>query len=99
VENIQIYLHTKFHIFLRSLSISTILFPPADVFQIGKGIRYWKKNCGPLFPAPAQHSDDLGPIQRVKLARTICSLGTLLSRPQRLVNPIHQPHSFAGGNR
>jgi hypothetical protein len=81
VANIQINLNAKFHIFLWSLSISTILFPHADVFQIGKGIIYWKKNHGPLFTAPAQHCDDPGPIQCAKLARTVCFLGTLLSGP------------------
>jgi hypothetical protein len=36
------YLHAKFRIFLRSLSISTILFPPADVSQIGKEFKMEK---------------------------------------------------------
>jgi hypothetical protein len=83
---------------LRSLSISTILFPPADVFQIGKGIRYWKKNRGPFFPVPAQHRDDPGPIQHAKPARTVCFLVTLPSGPQRFTDPTRQPHSFTGGN-
>jgi hypothetical protein len=68
-------------------------------FQIEKGIRYWKKNCGPLFPALAQHYDDPSPIQRVKSACAVFFLGTLPSGPQRLTDPTRQPHSFTGGNR
>jgi hypothetical protein len=56
-------------------------------FKLEKGIRYWKKNHGLLFPVPAQHCDDPGPIQRVKPARIVCFLRTLLSGPQRLTDP------------
>jgi hypothetical protein len=61
VANIQIYLHAKFHIFLRSLSISTTLFPPIDVFQIGKGILKWKNLCGPYPSEPACFYGTSGP--------------------------------------
>jgi hypothetical protein len=37
VANIQIYLHAKFHIFLRSQVFLLFLFSPTDVFN-------WKKD-------------------------------------------------------
>jgi hypothetical protein len=51
VENIQIYLHAKFHIFLRSLSIFSIFISLLLIFQFGKGIKYWKNDHGPFPPS------------------------------------------------
>jgi hypothetical protein len=50
VAIIQIYLHAKFHIFLRSISIFPIFISLLLIFQFGKGIKYWKKNHG-SFPS------------------------------------------------
>jgi hypothetical protein len=56
VANIQIYLHAKFHIFLRSPSISPILFSPAVLFNWKKDL-IWKKSLWAVFSAvgPALH--------------------------------------------
>jgi hypothetical protein len=55
VANIQIHLHAKFHIFLRSPSISTILFSPADLLNWKNDLN-WKNHCGPFSPWPPQLS-------------------------------------------
>jgi hypothetical protein len=51
VANIRIYLHTKFHIFLRSPTISLFLFSPADLFNWKKDLK-WKNHRGPFSPRP-----------------------------------------------
>jgi hypothetical protein len=51
VANIQIYLHAKVHIFLRSQVFFLFLFSPADLFN-------WKNHRGSLFPRSAQLSAD-----------------------------------------
>jgi hypothetical protein len=38
VANIQIYLHAKFHIFMRSTSISTIFIPYYGFIQLEKDL-------------------------------------------------------------
>jgi hypothetical protein len=58
VDNIQIYLHAKLHIFLRPLGIFPIFISLLLIFQFGKGIKYWEKNCG-SFPPSRPVSTDL----------------------------------------
>jgi hypothetical protein len=64
VANIQISLHAKFHIFLRSPSISLFLFSPTDLFNWKKDLK-WENRYG-LFSLPsAQLYTDPGPSSHV----------------------------------
>jgi hypothetical protein len=63
VANIQISLHAKFHIFLRSPSISLFLFSLADLFNWKKDLK-WENRYG-LFSLPsAQLYTNPGPSSR-----------------------------------
>jgi hypothetical protein len=73
------------------------LFPPTDLFNCKMDLN-WKNHRGPFFSTDGPARLCLGPIQRTKLAHTVCFLKTLPSRTQRLTDPTRQPHSFAGGN-
>jgi hypothetical protein len=46
-----------------------------------------EKSLWAVFSAPAQHSDDPGPINRAKLARAVCFLRTLPSGPSASQTP------------
>jgi hypothetical protein len=59
VENIQIYLHAKFHIFPRSLSISPILFSHVDLFNWKRNLKS-EKGRGPFSPRQPNSAPTMG---------------------------------------
>jgi hypothetical protein len=62
VSNIQIYLHEKFHIFMRSLSISSNLFSHLPQKSIRKGNSFWKILVGWFHRAGPKSVEPSGPV-------------------------------------
>jgi hypothetical protein len=86
VENIKIYLYAKFHIFLRSPSISLFLFSPADLFNWKKDLNS-KYRHGPVSPRSAQLGASHGPIQLAKPAAPSVSSGRCQADPSASQTP------------
>jgi hypothetical protein len=86
VSNIQIYLHAKFHIFLRSLIFLIFLFSHVDLFNWKKDINS-KYHRGPLSPRSAQLGASLGPIQHAKPATPSISSGRCQAGPSASRTP------------
>jgi hypothetical protein len=61
VANIPIYLHAKFHIFLRYLSISSNYYPTCLKNQKGKGNLKFENHHEPFSSASAQHCSAIRP--------------------------------------
>jgi hypothetical protein len=87
VANIQVYLHAKFYIFLRSLNVSSVLFSLLLKKLNGKGILKWK-NLRASYPSkPARFYSTSGPAHLYKPVALFSSSGHCQAGPSVLRTP------------